>query len=36
MLILLIALPLLTGLAAALPFPRRRRRLTVLRPMQII
>ena len=36
MLILLIALPLLTGLAAALPFPSRRGRLTFLLTMQII
>ena len=33
MLILLIALPLLTGLAAALPFPSRRGRLTFLLTM---
>ena len=36
MLILLIALPLLTGLAAALPFPSPRGRLTFLLTMQII
>lgn len=36
MLILLIALPLLTGLAAALPFPSRRGRLTFLLTMQIV
>ena len=36
MLILLIALPLLTGLAAALPFPSRRGRLTFLLTMQVI
>ena len=36
MLILLIALPLLTALAAALPFPSRRGRLTFLLTMQII